>query len=113
MEKELFLEAIKIIVARCSIEVIQQALAAKRLYENNSPMASARYSHLLEAVFADGVQFTPEEKQVLAKGLSLDEDGKSVVLNVRMSQIEKTKLAVEAESRGITLSEYARRKLLD
>lgn len=111
MEKKL-LEAIQIIITKCSQEAIRQALETKRAFENKDPTTQSRYSILLEKVFSEGVIFTPAEKDVLANALSVETDGKSVNFNMRLTVQEKAQLMVEAENQGFTsLSEYVRSKL--
>jgi len=113
MENEILLEAIRIIVAKCSQHVAQEAIFTKRAYELNSPVANTRYDHLVQMALADQqAGFTPEERQILADALSLEGTNRSVILSVRLSATEKATLAAEAELATMTLSEYARRKLL-
>lgn len=106
------LEAIQIIIRKCSPGVEKLALETKRDFEKKSPLAAARYSHLLECVFSEGVEFTPAEKEVLASALTQEDDSKSVYMNIRLTAAEKATLAIAAENEGITLSDYVRNKLL-
>ena len=106
------LEAIQIIIKKCSPGIEKLALETKRDFEKKSPIAQARYAHLLECVFSEGFEFTAEEKEILAGALTQESDGKTVYLNIRLTAAEKAKLAIAAETEGITLSDYVRNKLL-
>jgi len=106
------LEAIQIIIKKSSPEAVRQALETKKAFENKAPETQARYDVLLERVFSEGVVFTLAEKEILANALSVEGDGKSVSLNLRLTVPEKTQLMVEAENLGYkSLSDYARYKL--
>lgn len=107
-------EAIKIIVSKCSSEVVRDALATRKAFAMNSPVAQLRYNNLLEQVFASHAVFTAEEKEILAEPIATFESGdlRSVSLTIRLTPAEKDMLLNEADQHSLSISEYSRRKLL-
>jgi hypothetical protein len=106
------IEALKLIVAR-SPRASSNALRAILAVRNNSPVASVRYVQVLIEALADPeASFTPEERELIAKGIeSPDKSGRGFLLRVRLTEQEQYQLTTAAEDAGMTISEYVRRKI--
>jgi phenylpyruvate tautomerase PptA (4-oxalocrotonate tautomerase family) len=107
-------EAIRIIVEKCSPETVVLAMECLKAYQHRQPHAREMYSDLLKQAFGERVEFSAEERAVLADALSMPAGEKrSELLQVRLTPAEKTMIEKAALAAGLTTSVYARRKLLE
>jgi len=107
-------EAIRVILMKCSQEIVREALITQRSFALKSPMAQTRYSRLLEKAFASGVEFTADEKAILAGVLDEIPPNalREVKITVRLTVAEKEELRNAAKAAGQSFSDYVRERLL-
>jgi|GEM_PF-2047597 predicted HicB family RNase H-like nuclease len=107
-------EATKLIIKKCSPELGTEALTCQMLFSTKSPRGQKQYNLLLQKVFASGVQFTEEEKAILAEvlaGIPPDEL-REVKVTVRLTVAEKEEIRSAAKAAGQSFSDYVRERLL-
>ena len=107
-------QAIKIILSKCSSEISLLAMETQKAFREGSvQVGQLRYSRLLEQAFASGVDFSPEERAVLASCLEeVAGDKRSEKLTIRLSPGEKDSVMTAADKEKLSLSDYARKRLL-
>lgn len=107
-------QAIKIILSKCPSEISLLALETQKAFREGSvQVGQLRYSRLLEQVFATGVDFSPEERAVLASCLeAVAGDKRNEKITIRVSLSEKDSVMTAADKEGLSLSDYARKRLL-
>ncbi len=63
---ENMIEALKIIITKCPTNSTASMYAVRLLSNPNTPIAQTRYLNILQMVFANGVEFTDDERALLA-----------------------------------------------
>lgn len=107
------IDACKLIIAK-SPAACEEAIRTIAAARNKSPIVQVRYSALLIRAMADPqADFTAAERADLASAIEPGEiaDTRGMVIHIRLTDQERADLQGAAESAGLSLSEYARRKL--
>jgi len=89
--------------------------AIKALRASDSPTAAIRYGHVLTMALEDPQgKFAADERVLLASQLPEDtSETLDYVLKVRLSGADRLALERRAEAAGVSLSEWARQRLLE
>lgn len=106
-------DAIRLMAAK-SLQAGREAIRLLRT-PASSPLRQSRYNRIAEWALGDGeADFTPGEKHLIASFLQADDEPeRAFMLRVRLTEDEREQLQSQAETAGMTMSEYARRKIFD
>jgi hypothetical protein len=107
-------EALKLIIAR-SPNAAAPALQCMQALRINSPVLAQRYNQVCQMAFSDpAAEFSAAERAIISDALSVSPliGGRPTTLTVRLGDAERTQISEAAEAAGMSLSEYARWRLL-
>lgn len=80
----------------------------------SSPIYQTIYNRMASQVLADpALNLTPQERTLVAQFITLDsqDETRSVMLRVRLTESERTDLQRMADAAGLEVSEYVRRRV--
>lgn len=106
-------EALQIIIA-ASPAATGEAFACIRAIRANSPMVAHRFNRVAELALGDPeATFTPEQRASIAALVNVpDMEARTEWFRMRVTEAEVTAIREAADTEGLSMSEWARRKLL-
>jgi len=107
-------DAVRLIAAK-SPQAAKEAIHLLRT-PGDAPLRQNRYNRIAEWAVSDPqADFTPEERRIITSFLQADDAGteRAFMLRVRLTESEREELQTASEAAGMTMSEYARRKIFD
>ena len=107
-------EALRLIIAK-SPAAMHEAIDCLRAIRAKSPVVNLRYERALELALGDPeAEFTAPERAILAQAIEPDDDDtRSYMLRIRLTEMERAGLVERATAAGQTMSEYMRRLLAE
>lgn len=106
------IEALRIILIKTNNEnVRRQAIACMQAIKNDSPVIQTRYNQVVQIAMYSDTDWTPEEKELIFGELDIEDNRKSKVLIVRLSEAEHATVIAKASEEGMTISDYVRSKI--
>jgi hypothetical protein len=104
-------DALKLIIAK-SPQAASQAMKTIQAVHAKSPMLQHRYNAAVDAALNDSqAEFTPDERQLLARFVAAGERIRETRLQVRVTITEKLYLRQMASEQNLTLSDFIRQKV--
>jgi hypothetical protein len=90
-----------------------EALACIRAIRANSPVVGVRFARVVETALTDpDASFTPEQRAEIAELLDIPAvENRAVTFRLRLTEAERIMIQDRASSAGLTMSEWARRRL--
>ena len=90
-----------------------EALACIRAIRANSPVVGVRFARVVEMALTDTeAQFTPEQRRAITELLDIPAvENRAVTFRLRLTEAERIMIHDRASSAGLTMSEWARRRL--
>jgi hypothetical protein len=106
--------ALKLIIAKCNSYIAEEAIRTMAAMRSNSPVLQIRYLSLLQRALSSDVEWTPEERIILAEAVEAPDTSaaKNFTLRLRITSQEHGYLKSQADEAGLSVSEYVRRKIL-
>jgi hypothetical protein len=106
------IDALKLIIAK-SPRAAEEAVRTIAAVRNNSPVVQIRYATVLTRALADPeAYFSLEERELLASMIEApDSSGRDFTFRLRLTDSERAALQAAADETGMSMSEYARRKI--
>jgi hypothetical protein len=108
-------QALRIIIAKSS-QAGSDAMSCIRAIRVNSPAVQNRYNYVVESAFSDpAASFTAAERALIAQFVELPDDlageSRENTFRIRLTESERGAIQQQASSAGLTMSEWARRRL--
>lgn len=105
-------QALKLIISK-SPDAMREAIKTLQAIKAKSPIVQQRYNRVVEIALSDPqAEFSADERAILADSLAgIEEEGRSFMLRVRLTERERAELQQEADAENMSMSEYVRQKL--
>jgi len=105
-------DALRLIIAQ-SPDAAREAMKTLMAIRAGSPAVQQRYNHVVEIALADpSAMFTAQERALIAEHISAsDVETRDNTLSLRLTCEERAQLEAAASAAGLSLSQYARKRM--
>ncbi len=104
-------EALRTIMAASPVAA-GEAFDCIRALKTHSPMIGARFNNVVKIAFSDpDAAFTPEQRAAITELIDISSDNRDAWFRMRVTADEYEAIRQAADLEGLSMSEWARRKL--